>query len=76
MRYDLIARNLALCVIFEMTIAFKTTLHDLAKLLRKGIMIKEVMHPEARTRGFPGVSRAYPFLRGSDATCLLTTRIV
>lgn len=76
MRYDLIARNLALCIIFKMAITLETTLHDLAKLLRKGIMIKKVMHSEARTRGFPGVSRAYAFLRGSDATGLLMIRIV
>lgn len=66
-KYDLVALNLAFCVVFKMTVAFEATLHDLTELLRKGIMIKKVMHSEARTRSFPRVSRANPFLRGSDA---------
>jgi hypothetical protein len=59
-----------------MAIALETALHDFAKLLRKGIMIKKVMHSEARTRGFPGVSRAYPFLCGSDAASVLMLSVV
>ena len=46
-KYDLITLNLALCVIFKMTVALETTLDDLTELLRKGIMIKKVMHSEA-----------------------------
>lgn len=41
---DLVSENLALRIVFEMTITFETTLNEFPELLSKGVVVKEVMY--------------------------------
>lgn len=51
-----------------MAIALESSFDELAELDREGLLVEEVVHAEARARGFAGVGRADAFFRGADAT--------
>ena len=60
---DLIPQNLLFGVVVEMAVALETTLHYLPELLRKHVVIEQMVDTESRARGFSRIRWTYPFLR-------------
>lgn len=64
---DLVTDDLPFGIVFKVTIALVTPLHQLAELLCKRIMIKQVMDSKARSRSLSRVGRTDTFSGGPNA---------
>ena len=66
-RTYLVPLDLTLGVVLKVTIALESVLYDFAELLRKSVVIEEMVDAEPRTRRFRGVGRTNALLGGADA---------
>ena len=63
----LVANNLTLSIVFEMSVTLVTSFDDFAELCGERLMVEQVVNPETRARGFRRVSRTNALLSRANA---------
>lgn len=66
----LIPHDFPLGIVLEMSIPLEPPLDYLPKLLRERVVVKKVVHAQARARGFGRVRGADTLLRRSDTVSM------
>ena len=63
----LVANNLTLSIVFEVSVTLVTSFDDFTELCGERLMVEQVVNPETRARGFRRVSRTNALLGGANA---------